>query len=100
MTNQHRKVRFSLQSRNPLVRVLAALALVLILGVSLVVGAIAFFLFLGLAVIGAVVMAVRIWLLRRRMRNTATAAKPDRGRIIDGEVIERRENTSDREDPR
>lgn len=96
MNHQHRQARFSVQSRNPFVRVLAALALLLILGLSLVVGAIAFFLFLGLAVIGAAVMAVRIWLLRRRVGDTPTATGPDRGRTIEGEVIERRDKTSDK----
>lgn len=78
-------------AHNPLVRILAAVGAVLLLGVSLVLGAVIFLVFLGLAALAALAVALRMWWLRRRMaragrgsqqahRHRATA----RGRIIEG----------------
>jgi len=58
-------------SANPVMRVIAALVGLIILGVSIFVGAIFVAGILGMAIIGGVALAIRGWLLRRKMETYA-----------------------------
>ncbi len=80
-------------SRNPLVRVLAAIGALVLAGIALVLGAMVFLTFLGLAVIAALLVWVRLWWIRRQLRRQARQGRgpgPRRkgrtqGRVIEGE---------------
>lgn len=94
------QAKLQLRSTNPLVRVLALVLLAVLFLVGLMIGTVVFLALLGIAVIGAVAMSLRLWWLRRSLyRGRATPRSQTRGqassRTIEGEVVERREKPAD-----
>ena len=86
------------QSQNPFVRILALIGVILLLAVSVVVGAFLFAALFGLAIIAGGVLYLRLWWLRRQWRrrmadNNAEHARARHerprsdARVIEGEFV-------------
>ena len=77
-------------SRNPIVQVISVVLVGLAVIVAIFMGAVILAFVFGLAMVGAIVLAVRIWWARRKLRSAKPAAG---GTIIDAEytVVKERE---------
>ena len=84
------------RSGNPLAKVLSLLVFAALLAAALIMGAVVIAMLLGLAVILGVVLAVRVWWFRRKLRRPPPAdggyappeplaQKPAQTRLIEGE---------------
>jgi O-antigen/teichoic acid export membrane protein len=82
--------------QNPIARLLAAIGAVMLAAVAIFVGAMVFLAFLGLAVIAVIVFYIRLWWIRRRIRQAQRDAERSggsgrqqgAGRVIEGEYSE------------
>lgn len=85
-------------STNPLMQIIAIAAGVLLFMAALFVGAVVFLIILGLAVLGGVIMSLRLWWMRRRLQKTRhhhRHAHRARGVTIEGEVVRKERGRDD-----
>jgi uncharacterized protein (DUF2062 family) len=68
-------------SQNPIVQVISLIAVGFALIVAVLMGAVILAAVFGLAMLAAIVIAVRVWWLRRKLRH----AQPSGGALIDAE---------------
>ncbi|MBK5936588.1 MULTISPECIES: hypothetical protein [Halorhodospira] len=81
--------------RGPIARVAGVIGAIAVIALAATLGIVVLAVMLGLALIGAVIIAARTWWLRRQMRRAAARGEgfdparrsgtPTRGRIIEGE---------------
>ncbi len=79
-------------SRNPLVQIAAVVVAAFIVIGAVFLGAIVLSFFVGFAILAWIVLAVRVWWLRRSVRRGGSGRGPDRGEIVEVEytVVEER----------
>jgi membrane protein implicated in regulation of membrane protease activity len=79
-------------SRNPLVQIAAMVVAALIIVGAVLLGAVVLSFFVGFAVLVWLVLTIRLWWLRRRMRRGETSHGTQRGEIVGVEytVVEER----------
>jgi len=73
------------QPSNPILQFFALVAAALIAVGAILLGAIVFTFFLGLAVIGGLVLYIRLWWLRRRSANISRTTRSRSGDIVEVE---------------
>ncbi|GEM_PF-1937461 len=78
--------------RGPVARVAGIIGAIAVIALAATLGIVVLAVMLGLALIGAVIIAVRTWWLRRQMRRAAARGEgfgptgpTSRGRVIEGE---------------
>lgn len=77
--------QYYLPTRNPLAQVLATLAFLVTAAVAAIFGAFILALVVGLGAILALVVAVRVWWLRRQLRRGGNDSQTSTGNTIEGE---------------
>ncbi len=85
-------------SRNPLVQVAAIVVAALVTVAAVLLGAVVLAFFVGLAILAWLVLSIRLWWLRRRMRPGGTGPAAQRGDIVEVEytVVEERSEEHNR----
>ncbi|MEX0732730.1 MAG: hypothetical protein WED00_00550 [Aquisalimonadaceae bacterium] len=82
-----------MSSTNPLLQVVAIIGGLLLFTAALFIGAFVFLAMIGIVIIGGTVMSLRLWWLRRQLRQhgQGQTGQPHRkqrqGMIIEGEVV-------------
>ena len=79
-------------SRNPLVQIAAVVVTAFMVIGAVFLGAIVLSFFVGFAILAWIVLAIRVWWLRRSVRRGDSGRGPDRGEIVEVEytVVEER----------
>lgn len=77
--------QYYLPTRNPLSRLFATVTFVVVAGIAAIFGAFILAVVIGLGAILAMIVAVRIWWLRRQLRRSSDGQDTRSGNLIEGE---------------
>jgi uncharacterized membrane protein YphA (DoxX/SURF4 family) len=104
LNNQFNNKQFPLG--NPLANVLVVIVGALVMGVSLVLGVVAFVALAGLVLVLAAIIGIRIWWFKRKLgkqysaSGNAQAVRPEHIQIIEGEYRDVSRPDEDKSEPK